>query len=627
MAASAARAEIGEDYDLTLQRATLAHGEGRLDEAEHLYGALLQAPDAQVGVLHYVLGILHGQRGDRAAALHAYDKARWAGYAAPDLYLARADHLREQGRPVEALESYDRSIALGLTSAQVHNKRGVVLEGLGDLDAAIAAYEDAIALDPHHVFAHHNRGSARLKQELHDDAIASFDRALTLNPAIAEAWNLMGAAFEGLSRHTEALQCFDQAIILRPSYAEAFNNRSIALRWLTDFEAAAVSADEALALDASLYQALNSRGSALARMNRYDAAITDYDAALAIKPDYAGAILNRGGAREALGDAAGALADFAEAHRLDPAQPDAGFNTSLVHLREGDYPRGFALYENRWRKPTGPFLRYPRETLWLGEEDVGGRTLLLHAEQGFGDTIQFCRFAADVVARGATVILQVQSALKRLAESLAGPAIVIGFDEPTPPFDLHTPLMSLPLALKFSPEDVARRAYLAPPVDLAAIWKEGMEEIAGPRIGLAWSGNPGHENDHNRSMPLVSFTPLFDAPASFISLQKDYRAEDMVLLERGAPVLRFDDHLNDFCDTAALISGCDLVIAVDTAAAHLAGALGKPVWLLLPRFADWRWMSGRADSPWYPSARLFRQTEFGDWSGVVEAVREAIGQL
>ena len=628
MAQAAARVAIGgETYETTLQRATLAHGEGRLDEAEHLYGALLDAPDAQVGVLHYVLGILRGQKGEKAAALDAYDSARWAGYARPDLTLARADLLRQLGRPVEALEAYDRAIALGLGSASVHNKRGVVLEGLGETEAAIGAYDAAIALDPAHALARHNKGSALLKLELYDDAIRSFDDALTLQSTIAESWNLMGMAFEGLSRHAEALLCFDQAIVLRPVYAEAFNNRSIALRWTTQFEAAVESANQALALDPSLYQALNSRGSALARLNRYEDAIADYEAALSVRPAYAGALLNRGAAREALGDPAGALADFETARRLEPSLPDAAFNTALVHLREGNYATGFALYQMRWDKPTGPHLPYPRETLWTGVEDVAGKTVLLHAEQGFGDVIQFCRFAADVAGMGATVILTVQTPLLRLAASLAGPARVLSVDETPPAFDLHIPLMNLPSALELSVEAVHRGAYLSAPADLAAAWAARLEGSPGPHIGLAWSGNPKHENDHNRSMALADLARLFDLPITLISLQKEVREPDLALLEAGAPIHRFDAALDDFCETAALIAQCDAVVAVDTAIAHLAGALGKPVMLLLPRHADWRWLSGRADSPWYPTARLFRQAEFGNWSGPVEAVRAALAQL
>ena len=628
MAQAAARAAIGgETYEEALARATTAHGEGRLEDAEHLYGALLDAPQAQVGVLHYVLGMLHVQRGDKGAALDAYDKARWAGFAAPDLCLARADLLRQLDRPIEALEAYDRAIALGLASPALHNKRGVVLERLDETHAAIAAYDDALALDPHHAYAHHNRGSALLKLEAYADAVAAFDAALSINTEIAESWNLMGMAFEGLSRHPEALLCFDQAIILRPSYAEAFNNRSIALRWLKRFDDAVMSADKALALDPALYPALNSRGSAFARLNQFDAAIADYEAALAMRPEYASAILNRGAAREALGDPAGALADFAAAKRLEPGLPDADFNMALVHLRDGDYARGFALYETRWNKVAGPHLPYPRETLWTGEQPIAGKTLLLHAEQGFGDVIQFCRFATDVAARGARVILTVQTPLLRLATSLVGPAEVISVDAPAPLFDLHIPLMSLPLALGLSSDAVSRGAYFSAPTDLCDQWADRLARLKGPRIGLAWSGNPKHENDHNRSMSLTALAPLFGLKASLISLQKAFHEDDLLMLDTGAPIHRFDAALDDFCETAALISQCDAVVAVDTAIAHLAGALGKPLRLLLPRHADWRWMSGRPDTPWYPSARLFRQAAFGDWSGPVEAVRADLAQV
>ena len=359
---------------------------------------------------------------------------------------------------------------------------------------------------------------------------------------------------------------------------------------------------------------MNSKGSALVKLSRFAEARDAYRLAVAGKPDDAAIQLNLGLALEALGDLGGAQAAFAIAEKLAPHLPDARFASGLTHIRAGNVREGFRLYETRWTQKGGPRHHHPQETLWLGERPLGERTLLVHAEQGFGDVIQFCRFA-PLAAPPDRLILQVQPPLKRLLSSLegAGPHVLTVGETP-PPFDVHIPIMSLPLALNLGLEELASRSpYLhASPVSVEA-WRRKLPPAMGPRVGLVWSGNPGHDNDHNRSMSLETLLPLLGLKAQFISLQKVYRPEDLQRLEAIPQILRYDQELGDFADTAALVACCDLVIAVDTAVAHLAGALGKPLWLMLPRFSDWRWMNDREDSPWYPTATLVRQYDFGAW--------------
>jgi tetratricopeptide (TPR) repeat protein len=603
-----------------LQRGAQLHAEGRLDQAEEIYRALLDGPPQQVATAHYLIGLLLTDRHDPAGALGHYDAAVELGAASADLFFRRGELLRTIGRLDEALNSYDKALALKPDAKACWNSRGVVLEGLGHLSQAVESHDRAIALDAEYVLSHHNRGSALLKLGLLEEAVEAFEQGLARNPAIPETWNFKAVALALMERYDQALVSSDRALELRPYYPEAHNNRSIALRALKRTDEALAAAEAALVARPNFPEALNSKGSALSKLNRFDEACDAYRNALAGKPNDAAIHLNLGMALEALGDLDGAQAAFATAHALAPALPDARFASGLAHIRAGDIRSGFKLYETRWTQKGGPRHSHPEHSLWLGETPLGERTLLVHAEQGFGDVIQFCRFA-PLAAPPSRLVLQVQPSLKRLLASLDGAGAVCAVGEAPPSFDVHIPIMSLPLALDLGLEDLAPHSpYLHASPVLVERWRQRLPPADGPRIGLAWSGNPGHDNDHNRSMTLEHLDPLLRCKAQFVSLQKDYRADDLERLRRSPDILRYDDELGDFADTAALVACCDLVIAVDTAVAHLAGALNKPLWLMLPRFCDWRWMNGREDSPWYPAATLFRQGAFGDWTGVIERV-------
>jgi len=300
-----------------------------------------------------------------------------------------------------------------------------------------------------------------------------------------------------------------------------------------------------------------------------------------------------------------------------------------VHLSRGEYREGWPLYEARWRvRSLGLTRHYEDRPIWRGGESVEGKTMLLHAEQGYGDTLQFCRYAPLLAARGARVILGVPSALRSLMRTLEGVADVVAQAEQLQ-FDHHCPLLSVPLAFGTECATIpAPKCYLAPDPVVQARWAARLGPRAGrPRIGLAWSGSATHTNDLNRSMPLGSLLPLTGFSAQFVSLQKDIRAGDTDLLAGESQMLRLGEDLTDFADAAGLVACLDLVISVDTSIAHLAGALGKPVWILLPLVADWRWLQGRQDSPWYRSARLFRQASRGNWADVIKRVAVALDEF
>jgi hypothetical protein len=328
-----------------------------------------------------------------------------------------------------------------------------------------------------------------------------------------------------------------------------------------------------------------------------------------------------------------ALASYERALALKPDDADIHLNEAFVRLLAGDFERGWRKNEWRWEsapsgllnRSSGMLRRNFPQPLWLGAEAIEGKAILLYGEQGLGDTIHFCRYVPLVAERGARVILEVAEPLRVLMSGLAGASHCIARGEAPPDFDLQCPLLSLPLAFGTRLETIPRETpYLTAPAP-ARDWEALLGDR--PRIGLAWSGNALHKNDRRRSVALAALAPLFDIAATFVSLQPDARPADAAALAARSDVLDLGPALANFADTAALISHLDLVISVDTAVAHLAGALGRPVWILLPFIPDWRWLIDRDDSPWYPTARLFRQTEIREWHGVVERVRDALREF
>ncbi len=586
-----------------LAAAYQAHKDGREDEAEALYLRLLERPPAHQGQAAQMLGLLYAHQGDRLHSL---------------------------GRSAEAVERYDRALAL-TPRAEVYNNRGVVLEALGRLDEALDSFTQAIAGRADYAQAFFNRGGVLCSLGRWTDALADYEGAVALRPDVSAAyWNNRGLALGELDRWAEAAASFITALELDSAYGDAHANLSVAQRRLGQLDAALMSADRALAIRPDHAEALTTRGLALAALGRFEAALESHDRALALRPTYLQALNNAGVALDALDRTDEALARFDAAMALDPGFAEAEFNSALALLRAGRGLEGWRRHEARWRRKGEPGPTYPDATLWLGGSDdraLQGQTILLHAEQGLGDTLQFCRYAADVKALGARVILEVQPPLKTLLLRLAGVDQVIGVGEPVPAFDRHTPLLSLPLALG-SASAAPQPRYLAADPARQVAWLACLPPSAGPRIGLVWAGNAAHGNDRNRSLPASALAPLVAAAgrvgAQMVSLQKEVRTADLAWLEETPDLLRVEDQLVDFDDTAALISTCDLVISVDTSVAHLAGALGRPLWLLIPKPCDWRWMSDREDTPWYPSARLFRQATPGDWAEALKRVAQAL---
>ena len=376
----------------------------------------------------------------------------------------------------------------------------------------------------------------------------------------------------------------------------------------------------------------NSRGNVLRELQRFEDSLQCYDRAIALQGDYAHAHNNRGVVLQELKLFDQAMGSYAKAIECEPTYVDAYWNQSLCALLVGDFAKGWPLFEQwRWAYQADSPERFEPRKRWLGQEDVHGKTILLvHQEKrhlGFGDTLHFCRYASAVAQLGAQVVLEVQPALKNLLGSLAGVSRVLARGEDLPHFDLYCPLISLPLAFQADLSNITGRPYLSVDVQKVQAWRVQMPADGKMKIGLAWSGSTWDRSDHNRSMGLSDMTTLLDDNAHFYCVQNEIRAADKATLAQTRKIAFVGDAHQDFGDTAALMENLDLVITIDTSVAHLAGALGKPVWVLLGAHADWRWLQGRRDSPWYESLRLFRQPKLGDWASVLREVQAALREF
>lgn len=570
-----------------MHRALAAYQRGEVDEAERLCRAALSLKSDYFEAL-YLAALIAGQHGRADEAAELLAQAARVNPTVPDVHYNRGVALGELRRYSEALQSYERAIALQADHADAYYNRGVVLRELGRPQDALESFERAIALRPRYAEAHNNRAVALAELGRHRDALESYDRAIALRADYAEAHNNRGVALMKLGRIPEALAGFERALSLRADYAQAWNNRGLALEDLERPSDALSSYERAIALEPRYTEAFYNRGNALRDLYRHGEAMASYEQALALDPDYASAHWN--------------LADC------------------LLLL--GDFKRGWREYEWRWtRDPDG--ARRFIQPLWLGESTLEGRTILLHSELGLGDTLLFCRYTKRVASLGAKVILETQAPLLPLLAGLEGVTQAVARDTPLPAFDCHCPLMSLPLAFKTDLDTVpADIPYLHSDPARVAVWRERVApERTRPRVALVWSGSGKLKNDR-RSMPLAEILKVTGDWAEWVSLQTDVRESDIALLSSRADVRELGSQLKDFADTAAAIELIDLLVTVDTSIAHVAGAMGKPVWIMLPRSAhDWRWMLEREDSPWYPTARLFRQQAEGDWADVVARVR------
>jgi len=495
----------------------------------------------------------------------------------------------------------------------------------GRLDQAATAAKAILDRDPDHAGALHLAGIAELRRANHRGGAELLQRSIAIAPDSASTHNNLGIALSALGKKGEAIDSFRRAVTLDPNLADAHANLGRMLQDQNRLDEAVASLRLAAALKPDDATVIGKLGTALHAQGQLGEAADSFRRALALDPNMAEADNYLGLICRAAGRLPEAIEHYRRAIAYRPDFGGAHFNLGVAQLALGDFANGWREHEWRWQTSKPPRHKLP-QPLWTGE-DLAGKTILLHHELGLGDTIQFMRYAPLVAARGARIVIELQPALVRLVAGFQGTMEVVGAGSPLPPFDFHCPLLSLPERFATNLATIPVRVpYLVPEAEAAARWGRRLAPVAGLKIGIVWAGNPAHQDDRNRSLPLDWLTPLFNVLGlRWFSLQVGERAGDINRLP-GGTITDLSRQLTDLAETAAAIANLDLVIAVDTAVVHLAGALGVPVWLLLPFAPDWRWMLGRDDSPWYPSLRLFRQKEPDDWDAVVARVRRALAR-
>src|ERR1035437_4067628 len=549
----------------TMQEAVALHQQGRLREAEKLYARVLKAAPEHFDALH-LLGLAKAQGGQMGEAFRLMSAALKLNPKAPDAWMNLANVLHALKRDAEALDCLDKALALRPGDPDALHNRGNALLALGRPQATLVCFDEVLAPNPRHADALLNRGSALASLGRGEQALADFDAALALMPGHPAALYNRGNALSALGRYVEALAAFDRALAAAPNHVKAWNNR----------------------------------GRALQALDRHADALDSFGRAIELQKDYA----------------------------------DAHFNRALSLLTLGDLAPGFEQYEWRWKRSgMSDTRRGYGKPLWLGEYPLARKSILLHAEQGLGDTIQFARYAPLLARAGARVVLEVQPELKPLWADLEGVPSCHARGETLPAYDVHCPLGSLPLALKTEPGNIpAEIPYLRADEAHLAKWRSALAALPGKRVALAWAGNVSHANDRNRSIDLALLEPLLaqggvSGGVSFLSIQRELRGNDAELLARHGNVSHLGGELSDMADTAAVVALADLTISVDTSVVHLAGALARPVWVMLPFAPDWRWTLTGEHSPWYPQARLLRQPTPGDWPSAIATLRAELARF
>jgi tetratricopeptide (TPR) repeat protein len=582
----------GAQNDLGIARAR----QGRLDEAAaHLQRALRLQPDYPDA--HNNLGIIR----------------------------------EKQGRLDEATAGYEQALRLKPDYAEAHYNLSIVLARLDRLDEAVVSYQQALRLKPNYTEAHNNLGTVLARQGRLDEAAASYREALRLQPDGADAHNNLGLVLVRQGRRDEAVASLQQALRLQPDYPEAHANLGNALQDQDRLDEAVASYERALCLQPDAAGVQLNLGNVLARQDRLEEAMASFQQAIRLSPDDALAHHKLGLALWRQGRLEEAVAAYEQALRLRPDYPEAHWDRSLAWILLGRLAEGWPGFEWRWKckdlARTPPFPTPP----WDGAP-LEGRTILVHAEQGLGDTLHFVRYLPLVRRRGGRVILLSQPPLLRLLSRLPGIDRLMAWGEPLPEYDVHVPLLSLPGLFGTTLDSVpAEVPYLDAEPALVESWRDRLGAYPGFKVGIAWQGNPQFPFDRIRSVPLAEFAPLARVPGVHLfCLQKGVGRDQLPALKGYFPVIdlgrQLDETTGPFLDTAAVMKNLDLVITSDTAAAHLAGALGVPVWVALNEVPDWRWLLEREDSPWYPTMRLFRQSRPAQWEEVFERITEALLQ-
>ena len=580
----------------TLALAWQEYRAGRWQQAEQLCRQILEVAPSQVDAL-YALGL-----------------SAW-----------------QTGRASLAVDYLQTAVRLKPDFAEALNDLGMALQDQGNLAEAVLRYQQAVEAKPHLGPAHNNLGSLLRRQGKLTEAVSSFQKALRLLPASAEVHYNLANALKDQGQVAEAVAHYQEAIRLRPDFAGSHHNLGVALQEQGRLSEAAACLHQALRLSPNLAKAHYNLGIVLQEQGSLAEAVACFQQAVRLRPDLSEAHNNLGIALLAQGEWAQAEASFEQALRINPEFAEARINRGMLWLLHGKFEQAWPEYEWRWQ--TKQFPSFPRpEPLWDGRS-LEGKTILLYTEQGVGDTLHFIRYAAVVKERGATVVVGCPSELLGVLAGCPGVDCVLPLDGPLPACDLRAPLLSLPglcgTTLSTIPAQVP---YLVADRARATFWRKRFASTSGFKVGICWQGSPRHRDDRRRSVLLSQFAHLANIPGvRLASLQRGPGQEQWENVAEHWPVVDLPglgpEPSEAWVETAALVGALDLVVTVDTALAHLAGALGVPVWVALPFSPDWRWLLGRADSPWYPTMRLFRQTRYGQWADVFERIAEQLQKV
>jgi tetratricopeptide (TPR) repeat protein len=610
---------------------------GQLAAAEQCGRQALTIEQGHADSLH-LMGMLCVASKQYDLAIEWFAMAIRQGPDVTDYFANLAMALERKERFDEAIRSYDRALMLKPDQIEIWLRMADLLARQARFDEAIKSYDRAVTLDNERADIWYRMGELLKQQQRDDEAILSFDQALKVKPDYREAANASGLLYLAAKRYEEALARFTTSVEINPDDAGAFNFLSCCQWPLRRYDDALTNARRAHELAPGNPEITKNVGLILQRFDRQEEALPWFDKALALRADFPSALDDRATTLFALRRIDEAFASIERAVALAPQSPEHRWNRSLLQLLVGNFDQGWQGREWGRKSTLVSFVdRKFTQPRWFGDQPIAGKTILLHSDEGLGDTIQYARYAAMVAKLGARVLLEVEAPLQVLLTGLEGVSLCLSKSAELPDFDLHCPIGGLPLAFRTRLETIpASPSYLPPlPEARLAAWRERLGPHERLRVGLVWSGNPLHTNDRNRSTSLRQMSAILDDRARFYSLQKDPRPEDKAALqecghERGQErgnVIDLTEHLTDFVETAALISQLDLVITVDTSVAHLAAALGRPTWILLPHTPDYRWLLDRDDSPWYPSVRLFRQDERRTYDGAIARVREELAAV
>jgi tetratricopeptide (TPR) repeat protein len=565
-----------------------------------------------------------------------YLDAQICGQQALALDSGHADTLHLMGllslhakQPDQAVEWISRAIRRDPKPAYL-TSLGTTLLGQGRREEALQVFDKAVQLKPDDADLWRNLGDVLAEAERSGEAILTFQQALKLNPRHLDAASKVAHLLYSAQRFEESVASFTVCDGLQPDQSWTVYMRALALQKLKRFDEALTDNMRAYDLDPTSADTCNNLGNVLRALGRNEEAISWFDRSLKLRPDFADTLTNRATALGELRHFDEAITTYHRVLAIDPNHIIAAWNLAGLQLTTGDFKAGWARREEvRWKLPSlAPHYPKLARPMWLGAEPIAGKTLLVISDEGLGDAIQFVRYVPMLAALGARVILAAQDALHPLLAGFTGISeyLTASTDWTSLTFDFHCSIYSLPLVFGTEIDSIpAEIPYIpAPSPDRIQKWEQRLGSHDRLRVGLVWSGNPKHLNDHNRSLPLRMLLPILNCDATFVSLQKDLRPDDKKTLSERPDIIDLTSHLTDFAETAALMSCLDLVITVDTSAAHLSGALGRPTWILLPYPAEYRWLLDRDDSPWYPTMRLFRQTETRDYASVIERVRNEL---